>query len=515
MAVTVSELYLSLGLELKPKGRSPKRGEELCGPCPSCGGKDRFLIWPEQNDGLGSYSCSRGCGAAGDTIQFLRDFQGMDFFEAKKAAGLATAPRPRTSVPRPPARRAEAGITEAPVEEATTQWRVKATNFAAVCHERLLQENRWMEWLSARGLPEKAVRAFGLGWNAGDGKNAHIMRPRSIWGLPDLPPKKEGEKGKKNIWLPRGLVIPFRGEDGRVSRLRIRRPEEDRSSTGISMPYYVIPGSDMTPFWMPQRASSLPIGICCVAVESELDALALSWAAGDVCAVIGLMTAKVRSLPPSHMRRLSACARILVATDFGDEPDMHGKQAGAEGWEIWKRSFAQARRWPCVQGKDPGEMFAAGVDLRLWVLAGLPEDLAARTLGGAEQDSAAPEAAAISKHHDAPRAVDADPTAVTSETPISAPVDPEQSSRQSTVIPEGVLRLLGALREFPFTPVLKADGGVCFECPNLWRTDNWDLYGELTDLVLSPEVLNWLDSRFPGGGPVSEETLSERISPYV
>ncbi|MEA3429046.1 MAG: primase-helicase zinc-binding domain-containing protein, partial [Thermodesulfobacteriota bacterium] len=33
-------------------------GGEYQGPCPGCGGEDRFHVWPQKNDGQGSYSAT-------------------------------------------------------------------------------------------------------------------------------------------------------------------------------------------------------------------------------------------------------------------------------------------------------------------------------------------------------------------------------------------------------------------------------------------------------------------------
>ena len=60
---------------------SSTHGGEWQGPCPACGGNDRFHVWPEQNQKKGAYWC-RSCGKTGDNIQFLIDFEGMDFKEA-------------------------------------------------------------------------------------------------------------------------------------------------------------------------------------------------------------------------------------------------------------------------------------------------------------------------------------------------------------------------------------------------------------------------------------------------
>jgi hypothetical protein len=49
--------------------------------------------------------------------------------------------------------------------------------------------------------------------------------------------------------------------------------------------------------------------------------------------------------------------------------------AGAkESWTWWAKHFERAKRWPVAQGKDPSEAYQAGLNLREWVMAGLPTD---------------------------------------------------------------------------------------------------------------------------------------------
>ena len=102
-----------------------------------------------------------------------------------------------------------------------------------------------------------------------------------------------------------------------------------------------------------------------VVVESELDALLLHQEAGDLVNVVSLGNAQTR--PDQQAADLLNQSRlILVALD--------ADQAGAtESWRWWKDHYPQAHRWPPIQGKDPGEMLAAGVNLKAWVQAGLAE----------------------------------------------------------------------------------------------------------------------------------------------
>ena len=60
---------------------------ERCGPCPKCGGEDRFAV----NTKKQVFNC-RGCGARGDTIAFVQFLDDCDFAQAcRDADGRAAA----------------------------------------------------------------------------------------------------------------------------------------------------------------------------------------------------------------------------------------------------------------------------------------------------------------------------------------------------------------------------------------------------------------------------------------
>ncbi len=71
------------GFELKWKATT--NGGEFAGPCPWCGGTDRFCVWPEKDE-HGKYWC-RGCERKGDAIQYLRDYRGLSYSEARMIVG--------------------------------------------------------------------------------------------------------------------------------------------------------------------------------------------------------------------------------------------------------------------------------------------------------------------------------------------------------------------------------------------------------------------------------------------
>jgi hypothetical protein len=100
-----------------------------------------------------------------------------------------------------------------------------------------------------------------------------------------------------------------------------------------------------------------------VVVESDLDAMLLVQEAHGLVGAVSLGSAQ--KTPDEEAAALLRRIRlILVALD---DDDAGGKAA----WDWWLNHFPQARRWPPLEGKDSGDMWAAGVNLRDWIEAGI------------------------------------------------------------------------------------------------------------------------------------------------
>jgi hypothetical protein len=107
-----------------------------------------------------------------------------------------------------------------------------------------------------------------------------------------------------------------------------------------------------------------------VVVESELDAMSVHHACGGAVGVLSVLTVSGKPDVTAHRHLLSA-VRILLALDVDKDKD-DGSNPGAKAWPWWEGTYSQARLWPVPEGKDPGEAFALGVNLREWVSAGMP-----------------------------------------------------------------------------------------------------------------------------------------------
>jgi hypothetical protein len=101
---------------------------------------------------------------------------------------------------------------------------------------------------------------------------------------------------------------------------------------------------------------------CFVIVESELDGLLIHQEAGDMVGVIALGSATNTPDIEAH-KALEQAEVILVALDTDE--------AGAkQTWTWWAKQNQQSKRWPVINGKDPGEAYRNGLDIRAWALAG-------------------------------------------------------------------------------------------------------------------------------------------------
>lgn len=330
---------------------SSTKGGEYAGPCPGCGGVDRFRVWPADKGGGGSYWC-RGCGKGGDDVQFLVDFLRYQYRDAFQEVGRSMPDNYRAAGYRPAAAdlpsKFQPRVHEKPVEV----WRERAGDFVTKCHGALLENKTALHYLAGRGLDLQAVQGFRLGWFEGEnGKNC-MFRSRESWGLPTIT-KENGRK--KVLWIPRGIVIPcFKG--GEIYRLRIRRPKKDLVKPTDSK-YIVVPGSGM------EVMGHNPDHKAFVVVEAELDAMMIARRACGVAGTIALGSATNKP-GVSVFPILSKALRILVALDY----DAPGNKAAA--W--WLNTFPNAKQWPVPMGKDPGEAFEKGIDIKAWVTEGLP-----------------------------------------------------------------------------------------------------------------------------------------------
>lgn len=324
----------------------PKGPHEYAGPCPLCGGEDRFIVWPDRPRG-GAYLC-RGCSSQGDGIQFMREFMGMSYPEACAALGLEQkhtttsllSARRTHSRPRParPVQVAYVPPKPEPAALPCTEWRDSAAAFLDGCQLALdCIPAAVVELCLHRGITLDSAAQYGLGWNVSD-----KYVPRAAWGLPD----GKGKDGNPltKLLLPAGLVIATRRGAGVVG-LTVRCLDEDRQTKGRAK-YRQISGSANVPF-IAGRA-----GVPLLLVESALDA-ALVWqeSFGKLAAVA--LMGNMKGLDADTHAFIQA-APLLLACPDNDE-------GGQVAWQRWSAAYPRAILTPAVGAKDLGDMHQAAL----------------------------------------------------------------------------------------------------------------------------------------------------------
>lgn len=369
---TLLDLVMARHLTPPPRRVAGTHGGEWHSPCPVCGGKDRFHFWPER---LSTGSCTvpgvwgcRQCDMSGDAIAFLMHADGLSFKDACKRLGQDITPdayKP-ARLPRPAAAKEKLEVTQA--REPGEVWQEAAARLVKKAHESIQSAPGPLKWLAARGLDETAVRRFRLGYLPGERGQAWYTRSRKGWGLPE---EEINGKLEKTFRYPRGLLIPQFDDDGRVAALRIRRTKEDIAAFPNVAKYLAVKGSPVRPFIVlpdfPLEASGM------VVVESHLDAMLIAELArrsGIACGAIALVSNTAR--PDEETDRVCrAACRLLLCLDI-DPAGSGGQKATDKAVTKWLATYPRAMDWPVPQGKDPGEAFALGVDIPLWLMAGLP-----------------------------------------------------------------------------------------------------------------------------------------------
>lgn len=305
-------------------------GGEYAGPCPWCGGKDRFHVWPEHPGGKGRWWCRR-CTRSGDGIDLLRALKGMSFRQAAATMGQAARDGSFRRRPAAPRRAVHLGPPG-------TAWQRRAAVVACEAEETLWTPcgARALAYLRGRGFAEATIRGARLGYVPQDRRE-----DSAAWGLP-------GAHGP--VQLPRGVAIPWRA-GGAMWAANIRRPAGDPKYIQIAGGRKGLYGVDGL-----RQRMELPA----VLVEGEFDALAVAQAAYDlVHAVATGSTQGARH--PRWVALLAASPVVLVAYD--------GDDAGETAAQWWLDRLPRARR--LVPEGDPAAMLQAGHDVRAWLVRAL------------------------------------------------------------------------------------------------------------------------------------------------
>lgn len=279
-------------------------GGEFAGPCPFCGGHDRFRVQPAA-PGRGRWWCRR-CAEDErwhDAVDYVRRRQQLNYRAACASLGVAPTAAPLPLPPAPPLA----------VEPPNSTWRATAEALLSDAFDALYgDDERPLAWLQQRGFTDVTIACALLGYNPRD-----RWMTRANWGLP-LQCSRSGRE--QRVWVPRGIVIPWfigRGHDPAIWKLYVRRPLARSQKHHGEKSYIQIAGGSNGLYNSDVLAANRPAML----VEGVFDALAVQQVAGDLVTPVATGTTGARRA--RWIAHLACAPVVLVSYDN----DAAGEQA--------------------------------------------------------------------------------------------------------------------------------------------------------------------------------------------
>lgn len=353
--------------------------------CPKCGtsrsGNDKFHFWDD-----GGWKCW-SCESSGDIIDWLRgkcdEGLSMNCAEAHEYVNVDCL---SSTCPYVTKCRITRGGRRPPKKNNYFDNDYQKRNGINIIESVFYPHDKWVERMTA--LVEKAVAKIGheqavLDWLAKRGVNKGIVQSNKFGWLPHderIPIEELGmvydpdgsakvtagtiTYDKKKLWVPGGIVMPLYS-DGRLFAVDIRRTKEAQEKFAHNIKYMFVKGGGVAYRSLWNGAPGIkPKAV--VLIESRLDASMVSYYCPEVAIIVG----KDKPLTRIYAEYFKKVDLILICTD-NDQPNKSGLRAGEEKAKKWEAEFQNAHFWPVPKGKDPGEFFEQGGDIKKWIYSGI------------------------------------------------------------------------------------------------------------------------------------------------
>ncbi len=297
-------------------------GGEWAGPCPFCGGRDRFRVQPNHPDG-GRWFC-RQCTPEDhwhDVFDFVAKRDNTDLKGAFNILAGSSPELPRASVK---VRKAPRKAYAPPVEE----WQQAAGLAMEVCSDNLYKPigAPALEYLKGRGLLDRTIRYYRLGYSPGT---------------------KFG-----SLYIPAGVVIPCIAT-GNIWYLKIRT----LPGSGAKPKYLGVKGNRTAAIFGTDDLKGAEEALFC---EGEFNAMIAAQEIGDILPVATFGAANNRPDLATWGPYLIPLRLILVAYD----PDTAGENGALALAELLGNRVKLAG----LPGPgDLNEWYLAGGDLYQWI----------------------------------------------------------------------------------------------------------------------------------------------------
>jgi hypothetical protein len=203
----ISTINAALRLGFRPKGGAKGTGSEASGPCPRCGGVDRFSVKVKE----GLWNC-RGCGhGGGDAISLAMWIpHERTFLEAVEF--LTGEPKPGGT---PPTEEEKAAIAARRAQQAAEQDKARAAEAQQQNEFREAERRRCREiWRHGQPAPGTLVEAYlrhrGIG---------RIPEGAKLRFHPEMHLRHPSGPGGAIVWTGPAMLSPIAGNDGRFMGL--------------------------------------------------------------------------------------------------------------------------------------------------------------------------------------------------------------------------------------------------------------------------------------------------------
>lgn len=225
------------------------------GPCPICGGTDRFYVRYEN-----LAICSPGdghCGFKGDQIALIAKVHSISLLEAAEhLAGVSRKELPKTVRVHAPQKKEPAKIVR---EWQSESWQSEALAIIEAGVSRIQLEGYHGQYLSSRKIHPRTVKAFRLGYEP------EVFDPAT--------------KSKRPA-----IVIPWISNSGIITAIKYRFIDDLAQDKGRR--FFQKKGSESLLFGLNAYRKHFPRGI--VIVEGEFNAMAIAQAVGGNVIVLSV-----------------------------------------------------------------------------------------------------------------------------------------------------------------------------------------------------------------------------------